>query len=310
MLTEGEHKQDRRQLLGGLAIGTVAGLAGAVAGAAVAHDANAEPPPRVEGPKRFKDKVVLITGGTSGIGRASVIAFADEGAKVVFCGRRRPLGAEVEALARSRGGSADYVFADVRQEDSVKALVAEVKRRHGRLDVAFNNAGVSVGVPLHETSLSDFETVMDTNVRGVFLGLREQIPIMLEQGSGVILITSSVQAVATRPGSAAYSASKRGLLGLMQVAALEYGARGIRVNALCPGTVDTPMVRDLGGATNLPDPAWAVASRAWGRQNVPGMERMATADEMARAALWLSSDEMSYLNGSAVLVDGGMTSAL
>lgn len=309
-MTNDEARKDRRRLLGGLAIGTVAGLAGAAAGAAVAHDANAVPPPRIEGPKRFKGKVVLITGGTSGIGRASVIAFADEGAKVVFCGRRRPLGAEVEALVRSRGGDAVYVWADVRQEASIKALVAEVKRRHGRLDVAFNNAGVSVGRPLHETSVADYENVMDTNVRGVFLCLREQIPLMLDQGSGVILITSSVQSVATRPGSAAYSASKRGLLGLMQVAALEYGARGIRVNALCPGTVDTPMVRDLGGATDLPDPAWAIAAKAWGRQNVPGLERMATADEMARAALWLSSDEMSYLNGSAVLVDGGMTSAL
>jgi NAD(P)-dependent dehydrogenase (short-subunit alcohol dehydrogenase family) len=309
-MTNDEARKDRRRLLGGLAIGTVAGLAGAAAGAAVAHDANAVPPPRIEGPKRFRDKVVLITGGTSGIGRASVIAFADEGAKVVFCGRRRSLGAEVEALVRSRGGDAAYVWADVRQEASIKALVAEVKRRHGRLDVAFNNAGVSVGRPLHETSVADYENVMDTNVRGVFLCLREQIPLMLGQGSGVILITSSVQSVATRPGSAAYSASKRGLLGLMQVAALEYGARGIRVNALCPGTVDTPMVRELGGAADLPDPAWAIAAKAWGRQNVAGLERMATADEMARAALWLSSDEMSYLNGSAVLVDGGMTSAL
>lgn len=309
-MTNDETRKDRRRLLGGLAVGTVAGLAGAAAGAAVAHNANAEPPPRIEGAKRFRDKVVLITGGTSGIGRASAIAFADEGAKVVFCGRRRQLGAEVEALVRSRGGDAAYVWADVRQEQSVKALVAEVKRRHGQLDVAFNNAGVSIGRPLHETSVADYENVMDTNVRGVFLCLREQIPLMLDQGSGVILITSSVQSVATRPGSAAYSASKRGLLGLMQVAALEYGARGIRVNALCPGTVDTPMVRDLGGATDLPDPAWAIAATAWGRQNVPGLERMATADEMARAALWLSSDEMSYLNGSAVLVDGGMTSAL
>ena len=309
-MTTDNVQDDRRRLLGGLAIGAMAGLAGAAAGAAAAHDANAEPPPRIEGPKRFQDKVVLITGGTSGIGRASVIAFADEGAKVVFCGRRRSLGAEVETVVRARGGDAAYVWADVRQEEAVKALVAEVKRRHGRLDVAFNNAGVSIGRPLHETSLAEYETVMDTNVRGVFLCLREQIPVMLDQGSGVILITSSVQSVATRPGSAAYSASKRGLLGLMQVAALEYGARGIRVNALCPGTVDTPMVRDLGGAADLPDAAWAIAAKAWGRGNVPGLERMATADEMARAALWLSSDEMSYLNGSAVLVDGGMTSAL
>ena len=309
-MTTDNVQDDRRRLLGGLAIGAMAGLAGAAAGAAAAHDANAEPPPRIEGPKRFQDKVVLITGGTSGIGRASVIAFADEGAKVVFCGRRRSLGAEVETVVRARGGDAAYVWADVRQEEAVKALVAEVKRRHGRLDVAFNNAGVSIGRPLHETSLAEYETVMDTNVRGVFLCLREQIPVMLDQGSGVILITSSVQSVATRPGSAAYSASKRGLLGLMQVAALEYGARGIRVNALCPGTVDTPMVRDLGGAADLPDAAWAIAAKAWGRGNVPGLERMATADEMARAALWLSSDEMSYLNGSAVLVDGGLPSAL
>lgn len=311
-MTDRIENPGRRAMLGATAV-VAAGVglaAGFVGGVAVGHDATPPTPPRVPGPKRFEGKSVLITGGTSGIGRASVVAFADEGARVVFCGRRETLGAELEALVRVRGGEATFVRADVRNADEVVALTDLVRIRLGRLDVAFNNAGISISKPFHETSPEEFEAVQNTNVRGVFLCMRQQLAIMLAQGSGTILVTSSVQALATRTGSAAYSASKRSLIGLVQVAALEYGARGIRINALCPGTVDTPLVRRQAGAEALPEAAWAVAARQWSQKNVHGIERMATSDEMARAALWLASDEMSYLNGSAIVVDGGMTSAL
>ncbi len=147
-------------------------------------------------------------------------------------------------------------------------------------------------------------------MRGTFLCMKAQLPIMAAQGSGSIVVTSSVQSIATRAGSAAYSASKRALVGLVQVAALEYGSQGIRINALCPGTVDTELVRRQAGAENLPEAAWAVAALQWGQANAHGIQRMATPSQMAQAALWLASDEMVYLNGAAIVVDGGMTAAL
>lgn len=301
--------RSRRGFIGALAAGTTGLAAGLAGGVAVGHDSHPPTPP-VDGPKRFAGKVVLVTGGTSGIGRAAVLAFADAGALVVFCGRREELGAQVAAEATAGGGRARFLRTDVREQTQVKALMADIARQHGRLDVAFNNAGIYVNRPFHEMSLSEFDDVQATNVRGTLMCMQEQLPIMLQQGSGAIVVTSSVQELATRPGSGAYAASKRALVGLVKVAALEYGARGIRVNALCPGTIDTPMVRNEGAAKYLPDAAWTVAARAWGKRNVHGIERMGTADEMARAVLWMSSDEMSYLNGAAIVVDGGMTTAL
>lgn len=306
------HKPGRRALLtSGVVAVASAGLATALAtGVAIGHEATLPEPVQRSGGKRFAGKAVLVTGGTSGIGRATVIAFADEGARVVFCGRRETLGREVEALARSRGGDVTYRRADVRKAGEVDELTAFTKRHLGRLDIAFNNAGVSVSRPFHEITLDEFENVQDTNVRGTFLCMKAQLPIMAAQGSGSIVVTSSVQSIATRAGSAAYSASKRALVGLVQVAALEYGAQGIRINALCPGTVDTELVRRQAGAENLPEAAWAIAAQQWGQANAHGIQRMATPGEMAQAALWLASDEMVYLNGAAIVVDGGMTVAL
>lgn len=295
----------RRRLLGtagSAAFGVGAGLAG---GGALGYQAS-PPPPLVDGVKRFKDKVVVITGGTSGIGRASVIAFADAGARVVFCGRRGQLGAQVEAEVRQRGGQARFMRADVRHADQIQALMRSVVEREGRLDIAFNNAGIYANHPFHRMPIEVFDDVQATNMRGAFLCMQAQIPIMLRQGGGVIILTSSVQDLATRVGSAAYSPSKRGQVALARVAALEYGNRGIRVNALCPGATDTEMVR----AAGLPPAAWGVASKQWAKANVHGMQRMGTADEMARAAMWIASDEMGYLNGASIVVDGGMTAAL
>ncbi|WP_280484029.1 SDR family NAD(P)-dependent oxidoreductase [Nocardia farcinica] len=243
---------------------------------------------------RFSGKVVLVTGGTSGIGEATVRAFAAEGAAVVFCGRREHLGREIE---RSAGG-ARYVRADVRVPDDVAGLVAAVDRTFGRLDIAINNAGITHSAPAHEMALDRFDDVLSTNVRGVFLAVKHEVPLMLRSGGGVILCTTSES---RRPGGAAYSASKLALQGLVAAAALDYGARGIRVNAIAPGTTDTALVRPEG----LPDPMWEVFRNAWGPLNVAGLGRMATPEEIARAILALCSDDFGYMTGSTVLVGGG-----
>ncbi|MCE9671768.1 SDR family oxidoreductase [Myxococcus stipitatus] len=261
--------------------------------------------------RRFEGKVVLVTGATSGIGRAAAIAFAAEGGKVAFCGRREALGQEVEQQIRQAGGEATYSKVDVRDPAQVQAFVDAVVQRYGGLHVAFNNAGISMAKGLHEVSLEEWNDLLDTNVRGVFAAMRAQIPYMLSGGGGSIVLTSSVQSVATRKGSSTYTASKRALVGLAQAAALEYGTLGIRVNALCPGTVDTPLSRrQFSGGRPMTEEEFQAAAAEWARANVHGQQRIATAEEVAQAALMLASDDHPYLTGSSFIVDGGMTVAL
>ncbi|NKY31703.1 SDR family oxidoreductase [Nocardia speluncae] len=280
------------------------GLAAAATGAAAVTAGTTVPaylrtPPTAPLPAtapsgRFGGQVVLVTGGTSGIGEAAVRAFAAEGASVVFCGRREHLGRDI---ARSLGRDVRYVRADVRVPSDVAGLVAEVDRAFGRLDIAVNNAGVSRTAPAHEMALDQFDEVLDTNVRGVFLSIKHEVPLLLRSGGGVILCTSSES---RRPGGVAYSASKQAIQGIVDAVALDYGSRGIRVNAIAPGTTDTALVRPPG----LPDAMWEAFRNAWGPLNVPALARMATPDEIARAILALCSDDFGYMTGSTVLVGG------
>lgn len=286
----------------GLTLGAVAGL---TSGSATGQGTTAP-----VGPRRFEGKVVLVTGATSGIGRAAAVAFAREGAAVAFCGRRESLGREVEQQIADGGGKARFIKADVRVEAEVDALIAETIEEYGGLDIALNNAGVSMQGHLHETSTADWDNLQATNVRGVFLCMKAQIPHLLQRGAGQIIVTSSVNILATRPELFAYSASKRALAGLVQSTALDYAEKGIRINAICPGTTDTEMVRRLAGMMDVPDEAWRAGIGEWATKNVEGLRRVATAEEIATAILALASPDMGYMTGASVIVDGGMSAAL
>ena len=257
--------------------------------------------------RRFDNKVVVITGATSGIGRAAALAFAAEGGKVGFCGRRETLGDAVEKEIRSNGGEATYIKADVRIEAEVRSFVDQVAQRYGRLDVAFNNAGITLERPLHEYSSQQWDDVLNTNLRGVFLAMKYEIPHLLAAGGGNIVVTSSSNAIATTEHRSAYTASKRGLVGLIQSAALDYASRGIRINALIPGTTDTGLVRRAAGMEGAPDEIWEIAAKQWAKSHVPGLQRMATPQEIAAFALVLASDDHPYMTGSQMVIDGGKT---
>ena len=195
----------------------------------------------------------------------------------------------------------------MRVEADVKAFVDQIASRYGRLDVAFNNAGITLEKPLHEYSSQEWDDVVDTNLRGVFLAMKYEIPHMLEGGGGNIVVTSSSNAIATTEKRSAYTSSKRGLVGLVQSAALDYAQKNIRVNALIPGTTDTALVRRSAGMENAPDGVWEVAAKQWAKSHVPGLERMATPAEIAAFALVLASDDHPYMTGSQMVIDGGKT---
>lgn len=296
----------RRQLLGAAAVG-VAGLAAGVAGGAVATGTRSVAVIERTNRPRFAGKVVLITGATSGIGRAAALRFAAEGGKVAFCGRREALGHDVEQQIRRAGGEATYIRADVRVERDVEAFVDRAVARYGRLDVAFNNAGITLEKPLHDYSVAEWDDVVNTNLRGVFLAMKYEIPHMLAGGGGAIVVTSSSNEISTAPKRSAYAASKRGLIGLVQAAALDYAAHNIRINALVPGTTDTALVRRVAGMESAPDAVWELAAATWAKTHVPGLQRMAKPEEIAAAALTLASDDHPYMTGSALVIDGGKT---
>ncbi|MEU4197941.1 SDR family oxidoreductase [Kribbella sp. NPDC026611] len=291
--------------------GAVAGVAGVAAGAAagIGFVQGAAKPPTIEASarKRFTGKVVLITGATSGIGRAAALLFAAEGGNVGFCGRREQLGRQVEAEIRQAGGEATYLRADVRVEDDVRRFVDGVAAKYGGLDVCFNNAGISVERPLHEYTTAEWDDVTNTNLRGNFLALKYEVPHLLERGGGTVVVTSSSNAIATTERRSAYTATKRGLVGLVQSAAHDYAAQGIRINTLIPGTTNTDFVRRLAGMMNVPDSVWNALAANWGKSHVHGLQRMATPNEIATFALALASDDFPYLTASQLVIDGGKT---
>jgi NAD(P)-dependent dehydrogenase (short-subunit alcohol dehydrogenase family) len=299
-----ESSASRRSLLAG-GIAGVAGFTAGAASAAAIVGSKKGPQVIVDGRARFKKKVVLITGATSGIGAVAAKMFAAEGGKVAFCGRRTDRGNAVENEIRAAGGEAKYIRADVRIEDDVRRFVDSAAELYDGLDICFNNAGITIERPLHEYSAAEWDDVVGTDLRGNFLALKYQIPHLIKRGGGVVVVTASSNAIATNPKRSAYSAAKRGLIGMVQAAAQDYADNNIRINALIPGTTDTEFVRRAAGMINAPDPVWEAAVSVWAKSNVA--VALARPEEIAAAALMMASDEFTFMNGAQIVVDGGKT---
>ena len=242
-------------------------------------------------------RVALITGASSGIGRATTLAFARAGAITVGTGLDTEQGAETVRLLEDVGGTGVFIEADVTDLDQVVAAVKATVDAYGRLDFAFNNAGISGSLGrVADLSESEWQRVIDVNLTGVWRSMRAELPVMLAQGCGAIVNCSSVLGLVAMAGSAAYVASKHGIIGLTKAAALEYAASGIRINAVSPGFVETPMIEQVIGSTAAAQ-APLVALEPIGRLGQP--------DEIGRAVVWLCSDAASFVTGTSLVVDGG-----
>jgi NAD(P)-dependent dehydrogenase (short-subunit alcohol dehydrogenase family) len=251
---------------------------------------------------QFAGKVAVVTGAGSGIGRASALALAREGARVVVADRAAGDGEETARQIATAGGEALFAHVDVTDADGVEALIARTVATYGRLDYAHNNAGIegAWGTSLHEYPLEVWERVFAINVTGVWLCMKAEISQMLAQGHGVIVNTASVAGLAGAPGACAYGASKHAVLGLTKGAALEYAQRGIRVNAICPTWTRTPLVERILAAGTGPIEQMEAGVAAY-----QPMGRMATVEEVAAAVVWLCSDAASFTTGHALPIDGG-----
>ncbi|MCX7982284.1 MAG: glucose 1-dehydrogenase [Syntrophales bacterium] len=244
--------------------------------------------------RRFENKVVLVTGGTSGIGRATALAFAREGAQVIVAARREELGRQVVGEMERYTAGCTFVRTDVRKPEDIENLFRIIKETYGRLDCAYNNAGI--GLPLKrtaKTSLEEWEEIMNTNVRGVWLCMKHEISMMLKQGGGAIVNCSSILGLRGEDGMSLYVASKHAVLGLTRAAALEVSHRGVRVNAVCPGFVDTPMIEGL----YRTDPQRILSLIPLKRVGIP--------NEIASAVLFLCSSAASFITGKEIVIAGG-----
>ncbi|HYZ73038.1 MAG TPA: glucose 1-dehydrogenase [Chthoniobacterales bacterium] len=241
----------------------------------------------------YTNKIVLITGGTSGIGKATGIAFANAGAKVILTGRREKEGAEVVTEIKQLGGTASFVRADVSKDADIVKAIDFVVANYGRLDVAFNNAGVEMLGPLDQVTEEQYRSTFDINVWGVLNSMKHEIPAMLKSGGGAIVNTSSIAGHIGLAQASIYVATKHAVEGLTKAAAVEFAQQGIRVNAVAPGTIDTEMVARF--------PADA---QTWLKSQHP-VGRFGTSEEVAGAVLYLASDAAKFTTGTILAVDGG-----
>src|SRR5665213_4568930 len=248
----------------------------------------------------FAGKVAFVTGAASGIGRAAALAFAREGASVVAADVSEHNNQETARLIEEQGGRAVAVRCDVTRPQDLQAAMAKTVEAFGRLDFAFNNAGIepSRPAPTAEYKEDEWNRIIDIDLRGVFLCMKHEIPLILKQGGGAIVNTSSGAGIIGIKGSPAYTAAKHGVLGLTKAAALDYAAQNIRINAVCPGYIETPMMERFTGGT------------AEGRAKVVAEEpvgRMGKPEEIAEAVVWLCSDAAAFVVGHAMVIDGGQT---
>lgn len=245
----------------------------------------------------FKDKVALVTGASSGIGRAAALAFANGGATVVIASRSEADGADTVALIEQAGGNCLFIQTDVTKEADVENLIRSTAAKFGRLDYAFNNAGAQpVPSATTEQTEDDWDLMLSVNLKGTWLCMKYELKQMLEQGSGAIVNNASISGLVGIPTWPAQCASKHGVVGLTKAVALEHAQSGIRVNVVCPGAIETPMLEGLTGG----DPEFKAAVAA----SEP-MGRVGKPEEVADAVLWLCSDSSSFVTGHALAVDGG-----
>jgi len=246
----------------------------------------------------LKDKVVLVTGAASGIGRATAEAFAQAGANLVLADVNATAGAQLVKQLSGNGSQAVFVPTDVSNRGQCFDLVATARKTFGQLHVAFNNAGISDNAdppPTHDVLQENWQRIVGIDLSGVFYCIQAELPLLLDSGGGVIINTASLQSFISFPGTAAYTAAKHGVLGLTRTIAKEYGPQGIRCNAVAPGIVATPMTRSI-----LEAPQWHTALV----QQIP-LGRVAQPADIARAVVWLSSSDAQYVNGACLPVDGG-----
>jgi NAD(P)-dependent dehydrogenase (short-subunit alcohol dehydrogenase family) len=246
------------------------------------------------GANRFTGRVASITGAASGIGRAAAIAFAAEGARVAIVDRSADALRTVEGSVKKAGGEVLAIACDVSSPDQVEGAIKQIVDRFGRLDIAFNNAGVeNKAAPVHEIDLAEWDRIIGINLRGTFLCMKHELAQMVKQGGGVVVNTSSGAGIRGVAGGAAYAASKHAIIGLTRSAALDYAKQNIRVNAVLPGNIETPMMDRFTGG----DIQKAIDLEPVGRLGKP--------EEIAEAVLWMASDLGGFVTGAATVIDGG-----
>ena len=244
----------------------------------------------------FAGRVVLVTGGSSGIGRATAIKFGEQGAKVVVAARREKEGNETVDMIKKAGGEAMFVQTDVRIASQVENMVQQTVKKYGRLDIAFNNAGVGgIMARLVRTTEEIFDEVVDTNFKGVWLSMKYEIPVMQKQGGGIIINNASTAGVSTAERLSVYSGTKHAVVGISNAAATEYGKDNIRVVSICPGWIKTAMTEEL-RASKYADAF---------RESIP-LKRWGEPEEVAEMVIWLASDAASFVTGGTFVISGGM----
>lgn len=248
--------------------------------------------------KEFKEKIVLITGGSTGIGKATAFAFAQNEAKVIICGRREEIGKQTEAEAKEKGLLIEFYQCNVADHTQVKKMITYISKKYGALHYAFNNAGIDgERGTIIETSLENWQRTMDINLNGMFYCLKYEIPEMIKAGLGCIVNNASVSGHRGYPGLPAYITSKHGVRGLTKAAAVENAAQNIRVNSISPGLIITPMFPE--------EQRKEEKFKQWVDAIVP-MKRMAKAKEVANCVLWLCSEQSGYITGDDMVIDGGL----
>lgn len=253
--------------------------------------------------KRFEGKVALVTGASGGLGRAVAIIFAKEGASVALCSRRKKEGEETAQMIREFDGKALFVQCDIANSDQVKNFIGETVKNYGKVDCAVNNAGIiGKSLSMLDYPESDWDEIVNVNLKGTWLCMKYEILEMLKHGNGAIVNVSSVVGlVGDISGVAPYTATKHGIVGLTKSGALEFATKGIRINTICPGFIDTDMLKPIFEASDDVEATRKVL------EEEQAMNRLASPEEIAYAAVWLCSSEASYITGAAIPVDGGCT---